>query len=200
MRRDGKLVTGNKIVEINENEKTLTVDDTVYDLTSGLWAFIVQKHPQVSQWPSHDYQAYKSLCQQTKIRSHPNPDGATRPHATWKYEHMLRKMVVPGEKIVEEEESEDSEDTDTASIGDIGESSPSILSSDYSILSPDIPPSPSHTRSYGEAKKSKVRGAFYHGFSKGEGVVYLSGDINGLAKKLQLLAAEFFAGNTTVLY
>ena len=28
--------------------------------------------------------------------------------------------------------------------------------------------------------------------------MYLPGDINGLAKKLQLLAAEFFAGNTTV--
>ena len=28
--------------------------------------------------------------------------------------------------------------------------------------------------------------------------MYLPGDINRLAKKLQLLAAEFFAGNTTV--
>ena len=28
--------------------------------------------------------------------------------------------------------------------------------------------------------------------------MYLPGDINGLAKKLQLLTAEFFAGNTTV--
>ena len=28
--------------------------------------------------------------------------------------------------------------------------------------------------------------------------MYLPGDINGLAKKLQLLAAEFFAGDTAV--
>ena len=28
--------------------------------------------------------------------------------------------------------------------------------------------------------------------------MYLPGDISGLAKKLQLLAADFFAGNTTV--
>ena len=35
-------------------------------------------------------------------------------------------------------------------------------------------------------------------FNKGFGVVYLPGDINGLAKKLYLLAADFFAGNTTV--
>ena len=27
--------------------------------------------------------------------------------------------------------------------------------------------------------------------------MYLPGDINGLARKLQLLAAEFFAGNIT---
>ena len=41
------------------------------------------------------------------------------------------------------------------------------------------------------------RGGTYKGF-KGEEVVYLPGDINGLAEKLQLLVAEFFAGNTTV--
>ena len=34
--------------------------------------------------------------------------------------------------------------------------------------------------------------------SAGSGVVYLPGDISGLSKKLELLTAEFFAGNTTV--
>ena len=57
-----------------------------------------------------------------------------------------------------------------------------------------IPPSPAHTRSYGKAKKTKYREPFY----KGYGVVYLPGDIIGFTKKLHLLAAEFFAGNTTV--
>ena len=60
---------------------------------------------------------------------------------------------------------------------------------------PDILQSPLHTRSYGKAKKTKkAREPFY----KGYGVVYPPGGINGLAKKLHLLAAEFFAGNTTV--
>ena len=80
-------------------------------------------------------------------------------------------------------------------MGDITEAailSPVIMSSDSGIMSPG--PSPAHTRSHGKARKTKFRGAFY----KGEGVVYLPGDINGLARKLQLLAAEFFAGNTTV--
>ena len=34
--------------------------------------------------------------------------------------------------------------------------------------------------------------------SAGSGVVYLPGDISGLSKKLELLTAELFAGNTTV--
>ena len=38
MRGDGELVMGNKVVQVGENEKTLTVDDTVYDLTSGLYS------------------------------------------------------------------------------------------------------------------------------------------------------------------
>ena len=59
------------------------------------------------------------------------------------------------------------------------------------MLSPDIRPSPAHTRSYGKSKKTKDREPFYKDY-KGEGVVYLPGDINGL------LAAEFFAGNTTI--
>ena len=73
--------------------------------------------------------------------------------------------------------------------------SPVIMSSDSGIMSPG--PSPAHTRSHRKARKTNVRGAFYKVW-KGEGVVYLPGDINGLAKKLQLLAAELIAGNTTV--
>ena len=111
---------------------------------------------------------------------------------------MLKKMTIPGERITEEE-SEETDDTDSAgsypdiaSIGDIGRTA-------HCILSPDIPgpsvPSPAHTRSYGKAKKTKNdREPFY----KGYGVVYLPGDINGLAKELHLLASEFFAGNTSV--
>ena len=112
---------------------------------------------------------------------------------------MRKKMPTPGERIAEHE-SEETDDTysvelypDIASIGDIGESSdisPGILSPDSG---PSLP-SPLH-RSYGKAKKTKkYREPFY----KGYGVVYLSGDINGLAKKLHLLVAEFFAGNTSV--
>ena len=104
---------------------------------------------------------------------------------------MLKKMVIPVE-MIEEEGSEDTDDTDTASIGDIAESS-DILSSDISSPGTSDTPSPAHTRSYGKARKTKDREPF-----GGYGVVYLSENINGLTIKWHLLAAEFFAGNTTV--
>ena len=59
-----------------------------------------------------------------------------------------------------------------------------MLTADSDISSPGMPPSPAHTRSHGKAKKTKDSEPIY----KGDGVVYLPGDINGLSKKLHLLA------------
>ena len=189
-RKDGQLQMGSEIVGLNEN--TLTVGDTEYDLTPGLHAFIMQKHPQVSGLVmiiEHiNLFLHRPRLNLTRIKR-----GSFRPRATWKYKHMLRRMTVLEENIPEEEEG-DTDGTDTNSMGDSGD----ILSTYSGILSPEyISSSSAHTRPYGKARKTKDRGAFYKGY-KGEGVVYLPGDINGLAKKLQLLAAEFFAGNTTV--
>ena len=106
-----------------------------------------------------------------------------------------------GERI--EEGSEDTDDadsmSDTASVGDTDTSDTTSPASIRKALdepsSSGLPqPSPLHTRSHGKAKKTKDREPFY----KGYGVVYLPGDINGLTKKVHLLSAEFFAGNTTV--
>ena len=157
---------------------------------------ITNKYLRREQYNSNDLKVYKSLVAQTKVKSFPNRTDGARPHTTWKWKYMLKKMVIHGERITEEEEgSGDTDDTDTASIGDIGESS-DILSSDISDISSPGPsiPSPAHTRSHGKAKKTKDREPFY----KGYGVVYLPANINGLVKKLNLLAAEFHAGNTSV--
>ena len=131
-------------------------------------------------------QVYKSLVGQTKVKSFPNRTGTARPHVTSKWKHMIRKMVIPGERIAKEEEYEDTEKTnsvesyhDNASIGDIdrtapgvltsvsdisspGILSPGILSSDSGIASPGTPgmPSPVHTRSHGKAKKTKDKEPF----------------------------------------
>ena len=89
---------------------------------------------------------------------------------------MLRKMVIPGERIAEVE-SEDTGDTDSVEpypdICSMG--IPGILSSDLCI------PSPLHTRAYGKARKTKKDREPY-----------------GLPEKLHLLSAELFAGNATV--
>ena len=90
-------------VQFNGNKKTLTVDDTEYKLTPGLEVLIMQKYPRLTQYNSNDYRAYKSLVAQTKVKSFPNPADTARPHATWKYKHLLKKIVIPGQRIVEVE-------------------------------------------------------------------------------------------------
>ena len=131
------------------------------------------------------------------VANYPNSEGTSLPYRTWKYKHILTAGHVPLGEVVEQDSGRDgdSQDIETAPVWSLSTSSPKVQGELSSFIEP---PSPAHTRSYGKAKKIKVRGAFYKGFSKGEGVVYLPGDINGLAKKLQLLAADFFAGNTTV--
>ena len=65
------------------------------------------KHPPPTQYNSNDYKTYKSLVAQTKVKSFPNRTGTARSQATWKWKHMFRKMVIPGERIAEEEEDTD---------------------------------------------------------------------------------------------
>ena len=167
---------GNKAIRLGANGETLLVDDTQYKLTSGLFVLITNKHPRAGQWKTNDNQVFKSLVAQTKVKSFPNRVGTTRPHATWKWKHMIMKMAIPGIRIEEEEESEDTEDAGIvksypgiASMGDIGNAepgrtAPGILTSDSDIPSPGTPGpsirSPAHTRSHGKAKKTKDREPF----------------------------------------
>ena len=81
--------------------KRLFVDGTKYKLTPGLVALIGWKRPRANQWNSSDYKAYKEFITQTKVKSFLNRAGTARPHTTWKWKHMLRKMTAPGESIAE---------------------------------------------------------------------------------------------------
>ena len=115
---------------------------------------ITNKHPRSDQYNSNDKEVYRSLVAQTRVKSFPNRTDGARPQATWKWKYMRKKIVIPGERIAEEEGSEDTDHTDTVSIGDVGESS-DILSSDISPPGTSDISSPVHTRSYGKAKKTK---------------------------------------------
>ena len=94
-----------------------------------------------NDYSSNDYKAYKSLAAQTKFKSFPNMSDTARPHATWKWKHVFRKMVIPGERKAEEGESEDTDDTDSvesypepASIGDIDITAPGIRGRQNCVL------------------------------------------------------------------
>ena len=68
-KQDGQLSMGNKVVRLDVNGKTLTVDDTEYKLAPGLLVLITNKHPRPTQYNSNDNNVYKSLVAQTKVKS-----------------------------------------------------------------------------------------------------------------------------------
>ena len=122
-KKDGRLWMGNKAVRLDVKGKIVTVDDTVYKLTSGLLKLITNKHPRLGLYNNNDKGVYRSLVAQTRVRSFPNKTIGARPHATWKWKQLLKKMVIPGEMIVEESrdtDDADSAESDIASVGDIG--------------------------------------------------------------------------------
>ena len=96
---------------------------------------------------------------QSKVKSFPNTTAGDRPHATWKWKQLLKKMVIPGERIAEE--AEDTDDADsmpaTPTVGDTDTSdTTSPVSTRKALDEPSSSgmPQPSHpqTRSYGEAE------------------------------------------------
>ena len=101
----------NKAVRLDVNGKILTVYDTVYKLTPGLLELITNKHPRLDHYNSNGEGVYRSVVAQTSVKSFPNRTAGDRPHATWKWKQLLRKMVIPGEMIGEE--SGDTDDADS---------------------------------------------------------------------------------------
>ena len=189
---------GNSIVHIEGN--TLKVDDKEYELTPGLRVLIMYKKPRPQHYTSDDYSVYKAIVAQTSVRAYPNKrTGSARPRSTWKWRHMLKGMVIPGD-VVEEETNDSTDNSRAPSFGELMRSRPVTVApnlrmtpptpEDYMFRPIDAPgPSAGKAR-----KKRKTKEPFY----KGYGVVYLPGDIKGLTDKLHLLLAEFLADNITV--
>ena len=187
---DGRHAMGNSTVHIEGNIPK--VDDKVYELTPGLRVLIMYKKPRPQHYTSDDYSVYKAIVAQTRVRAYPNKRiGSARPRSTWKWKHMFKGMVIPGD-VVEEDDSTD--DSRAPSLRELIRSRPVTVAphplEDYMFRPIDAPgPSAGKAR-----KKRKPKEPFY----KGYGVVYLPGDIKGLTDKLHLLLEEFLAGNTTV--
>ena len=60
-RQDGQLSMGNKVLQLAASRKTLSVDDTEYNLTPGLLVLITQKHLRPTTCNNNDYKTYISL-------------------------------------------------------------------------------------------------------------------------------------------
>ena len=69
-RQNGLLGMGNKVARLSVDAKALIVDDIKYKLTAFL-ELITNKHPRAGQWKTNDYQVYKSLVAQTKVKPFP---------------------------------------------------------------------------------------------------------------------------------
>ena len=105
-RADGRLGMGNKVVHIEDNR--LKVDDKEYKLKPCLRVLILHKKPRPQHYSSDDYSKYKALVGLTWVRTFPNTTtGSTRPNYKWKRKHMLKNMVIHGDRA--DEESEDSD-------------------------------------------------------------------------------------------
>ena len=76
-------------------------DDKEYQLIPGLVGLIPQKHSRPPQYNDNDYKVYKSLDAQIKVKSSPNRAGTDRQHATSKWKHMPRRMVITVDVIEE---------------------------------------------------------------------------------------------------
>ena len=95
-RQDAQLGMGSKVVQLDGNKKILTVDDTEYKLTSGLQVLITNKHPQPDQWKPNDYQVYKLLVAQSRVRAFLNRTDGARPPRYMEHsqEPQLKKAFV----------------------------------------------------------------------------------------------------------
>ena len=105
---DGRYAMGNSIVHIEGN--TLKVDDKEYELTPGLRMLMLYKKPRPGHYTSDDSSVYKAIVAQIRVMAYPYKRiSSARPRSTWKWKHMLKGMVIPGD-VVEEEEGDVSSD------------------------------------------------------------------------------------------
>ena len=87
---DNEFMMGRKKVEF-VNESTIKVEETLYELTKGLWSLINDNKPK--EYTDKDLETYTRLVKQTDVINYPqNTDDNSRPRSTKKYRTILRSM------------------------------------------------------------------------------------------------------------
>ena len=78
---------------------------------------IMYKTPRPQHDTSDDYSAYKAIVAQTSVRAYPNKrTGSASPRSTWKWKHMLKGMVIPGDVV---EEGDSTDDSSAPTLGEL---------------------------------------------------------------------------------
>lgn len=96
---DGGLMLGNKQVLV-DSSSNITIDDTTYKGTTGLWQLIMLNSPNESSYTKEDEQDYKEIINQTNLMNHPRDVKMnSRPRTTVKRRIMDRLLRNEGEGI-----------------------------------------------------------------------------------------------------
>ena len=89
---DNQYAMGDKIVQLSGND--ITVEDTHYQGTPGLWALIMFKKPDENLYNDQDMEKYEKLVHQTNVISAPNN---VRPNSkikgTYKWRNIFSKFA-----------------------------------------------------------------------------------------------------------
>ena len=88
---DNEFMMGRKKVEF-VNESTIKVEETLYELTKGLWSLINDNKPK--EYTDKDLETYTRLVKQTDVINYPqNTDDNSRPRSTKKYRTILKRRT-----------------------------------------------------------------------------------------------------------
>ena len=103
-KRGADYVMGSKIITI-DNQSNITVDDTKFEGTPGLWELIMLTKP--SNYTSKDMLEYENLVEKTQVIFNPlTKEKNDRPKATAKYKDILSTL----EQAYDDDEGEEGEE------------------------------------------------------------------------------------------
>ena len=169
-KRGADYVMGSKIITI-DNQSNITVDNTKFEGTPGLWELIMLTKP--SNYTSKDMLEYENLVEKTQVIFNPlTKEKSDRPKATAKYKDILSTLEQAYDDV-DDDEGEGNEEEEEEEEGKGQE----------------------EEEEDGEKDEEKTKKDESGEGGSGSGIQFLPGNITGLLDRLKLLYAERGAGN-----
>ena len=197
--KDGVLMLGNKEVFV-DGHSNITIDGTVYKQTPGLWELIMLTSPNENSYTDDDKDVYRDIAARTDLMNNPRDvTENSRPRTTAKRK-MMEGLLFP--------QQEPKEGTGVVQSIEVLSDNLQLLTHKFDNGDRSVKPKiiAIMDELYLRRKEGGLTWREYWNRSKnmeltekeGSGVVqFLPGDIKGLETKLNLLLAEFKAGNTS---